>query len=118
MNTVVNMRSSDCWLGVPYDVFNFTMMTATIMLRLRKLGMRDLKIGTLYINAGSRHIYEKQWVKTVSCIDDNSVDFEYDDFDPYMFNDEQHLLQYLQDLADKKYHANLWIAPQLRKHWS
>ncbi len=117
MNTVVNMRSSDCWLGVPYDVFNFTMMTASIMLRLRSLGMRDLQIGTLYMNAGSRHIYERNWEDAVKCIDNNSVDFQYDDFDPYNFDNETQLIKYLINLRDDDYSATKWIAQQLRNYW-
>lgn len=53
LHTIVYMRSSDCWLGWPYDVFSFTMMTAYLNLMLPM----GLKLGKLRIIAGSQHIY-------------------------------------------------------------
>ena len=37
-----NMRSSDIWLGVPYDMHNFTMVTGFIMLMLREKGINKV----------------------------------------------------------------------------
>lgn len=55
MHTIVTMRSSDVWLGLPYDVFTFTMLTCLIALELRM----NLRLGTMFHNAGSRHVYFK-----------------------------------------------------------
>lgn len=57
IHTNVFMRSSDAWLGWPYDVFTFTMMTCYILSRL-PLASRP-KLGTLSLTAGSQHLYEK-----------------------------------------------------------
>lgn len=62
------MRSSDAWLGWPYDVFTFSMLSAYIALMLRD---RDnakqptgftgpggkIKLGRLHLTAASQHLY-------------------------------------------------------------
>lgn len=58
LHCIDNMRSSDVWLGFPYDVFNFTMLSWHILEELRDRG-KNLELGILYFNAGSSHIYEK-----------------------------------------------------------
>lgn len=58
LHCIDTMRSSDVWLGFPYDVFNFSMLSWQILEELRDSGL-DLQLGTLYLNAGSHHIYEK-----------------------------------------------------------
>jgi len=57
IHTIVTMRSSDAGLGLPYDMLTFTCMTADIASTLDD----PPELGTCYINAGSRHIYEDQW---------------------------------------------------------
>ena len=102
LHTIANMRSSDCWLGVPYDAFNFTMVSASIMLRLKQLGMDNLELGTLHMNAGSRHIYERNYSGVLAVLDsaDTDVDFIQQDFDPYTFRDTEHLIKHLRSLRD------------------
>ncbi len=51
----VFMRSSDVWLGWPYDVFNFSMMSLLVSLRLP---WRP-ELGALRIFAGSQHLYNR-----------------------------------------------------------
>lgn len=56
----VFMRSSDAWLGVPYDVFNFTMMACDIAGRLNDAkGVKDKAVvpGTLFLTMASSHLY-------------------------------------------------------------
>jgi len=62
----VFMRSSDVWLGLPYDAFNFTMVAAYVMVEYRRLcGGNNLLVltglGTLYVTAASSHLYEEHW---------------------------------------------------------
>jgi len=62
LHCVANMRSSDAWLGWVYDVFNFSMISAWIAIYLRGYdGLRSLKLGNLYLHAGSQHLYENNW---------------------------------------------------------
>lgn len=63
IHTIVNMRSNDLWLGRPYDIFNFTIMTLRVLTALNstKVMVDDysniIDLGTLYLNTGSSHIY-------------------------------------------------------------
>ncbi len=58
LHCIDTMRSSDAWLGWPYDVFNFSMLSAYVALQLRqRLGIK-VKLGNLHLTAGSQHLYE------------------------------------------------------------
>ena len=59
MHMVVNMRSSDVWLGLPYDVFNFT------MLQNAAAGELGLEVGWLRLNLGSSHLYDRDESKAL-----------------------------------------------------
>ena len=76
LNASVFMRSSDVWLGVPYDVFNFSMIAHFICGSLNQsgrlvgLGGGLLEPGTLYLTAISSHLYETNWSGAQSCLSD------------------------------------------------
>jgi thymidylate synthase len=53
LHGIVNMRSSDVWLGLPYDFFNFSMICNVIAYAM------DIHAGSLTFNLGSSHLYEK-----------------------------------------------------------
>lgn len=59
LHCIATMRSSDLWTGVPYDVFNFSMVAASIALELRRLHGITVKLGELHLTAGSQHLYER-----------------------------------------------------------
>lgn len=60
LNCHVFMRSSDIWLGVPYDVFNFSMISHLICCRYNEnRGDSELSPGVLYLTAASRHLYDR-----------------------------------------------------------
>lgn len=54
LSCVATMRSSDAWLGWPYDVHNFSCISAYIALHFDNIGL-----GHLYLTAGSQHLYEE-----------------------------------------------------------
>lgn len=64
LNTVVNMRSSDAFMGLIYDTFCFAMMSSIVAASM------DVELGSTWINAGSSHIYEKDWNKAAQLIQD------------------------------------------------
>lgn len=64
LHCITNMRSSDIWLGFPYDVFCFTMITTMILVRIN----RNIELGTLFLNAGSSHLYEKNIGQARACL--------------------------------------------------
>ena len=107
IDCVQTMRSSDVWLGYPYDAFNASMLTGYVMLALkyRKEGsLKDLKLGTHYLSAGSQHVYEPQWLDAMKVVDDEPG-FEYRSFNPYEFNSPQHLIDHLWRLAGHDWNA-------------
>lgn len=55
LNCIVTMRSSDIWLGFPYDFFTFSMVTQKIARQL------NVGIGYLQMQLGSIHLYEEHW---------------------------------------------------------
>lgn len=61
LHCVDTMRSSDAWLGWPYDIFNFTMLSGYVALYLRSVYKLELQLGSLTLCAASQHVYEPQW---------------------------------------------------------
>lgn len=53
LRTIVTMRSWDAWLGLPYDLFNFSMLAACVAAEL------GLHMGPLTVQAGSLHLYDR-----------------------------------------------------------
>ena len=51
LHAIVTMRSSDVWLGIPYDFFNFSMLLASCAAAL------EIDVGALTFNLGSSHLY-------------------------------------------------------------
>jgi len=80
LHTVATMRSNDVWLGTPYDTFNFSAISFWIALHLNRNGIK-CKVGSLNIQAGSRHIYETDFKKLDSLFTSN-----YDDKPEISFN--------------------------------
>ena len=73
LHTVATMRSNDAWLGTPYDTFNFSAISFYIACCLNFRGLK-CKLGSLNIQAGSRHIYENDFKKLDSIFNSNYHD--------------------------------------------
>jgi len=69
INCIANMRSSDAWLGLPNDITVFSYITEAIRLRLNEYLKKDIKLGTLYCNAGTRHLYAQDVDKVKHVLD-------------------------------------------------
>ncbi len=71
MHVHVFMRSSDIWLGVPYDVFNFSMVGHAVcaLLNEHRPPTDPVCPGTLFLTAASSHLYEPQWSDAAKCIE-------------------------------------------------
>ena len=72
LNCHVFMRSSDVWLGVPYDVFNFSMLSHMVCTFLNK-GRRNIEPGTLHLTAASSHLYQRNFEAAAECYYDATV---------------------------------------------
>lgn len=65
IDTFVTMRSSDGWLGLPYDVFNFTVMTLRVLCRLNeKIGTKSesITLGNMHLFLMSSHLYKRNFL--------------------------------------------------------
>lgn len=97
LHTNVYMRSSDAWWGLPYDVFNFSCITAMLSLMLWKP-----PLGRLMITHGSLHIYErfanqaKELTLMIPALNETTG------FNMSEFNDYRELLRLLKDRRDGK----------------
>lgn len=102
------MRSSDIWLGWPYDIFNFSMLTAYICLILREKNI-NVKPGQIVLNAGSQHLYQKDVEGAKKCLDKlktlNGIlpTWIYGAFELDEFDSPEHLIEHLTHLRDGKY---------------
>lgn len=68
LHCIVNMRSSDAWLGWPYDTFNFSMLSALIILVIKQATSWQLDLGYLHMNLGSSHLYAQNEEMAKSCL--------------------------------------------------
>lgn len=104
LHCVQSMRSSDVWLGYPYDAFNAAMLTAYVILLLRereKRGRRELRLGHHTLVVGSQHIYEPQWQPALDFIFDND-EIQYRPILPEQFQTPRSLIDYLWHMASRK----------------
>ena len=101
LHCIANMRSSDAWLGWPYDVFNFSMLSACIALSLKQ----KVKLGKLYLNAGSQHLYERdiRAARTILACEEEILDCA--PIDISTLDKPVDLLNHLECLRDQKFDA-------------
>lgn len=57
LSTIAYMRSSDAWLGTPYDVFNFSIISLVLASELQLRTGKHIRLGTLTLFTGSHHLY-------------------------------------------------------------
>jgi hypothetical protein len=71
LNVHAFMRSSDAWLGLPYDLFNFAMIGVFITCAYnRRVDEEDrLQLGTLYLTAASAHLYKDNYEQALGIIE-------------------------------------------------
>jgi len=77
LHCLTTMRSSDIWLGLPYDVFNFTMVASMVMLELRLLSQfAHLSLGALIVTMGSSHMYDRNCFGALQCMAYNFIGWQ------------------------------------------
>jgi thymidylate synthase len=62
LNAVITMRSSDIWLGLPYDFVNLSQLVSGIA------GEMGLETGELIFNLGSSHLYDRDREKAAAVL--------------------------------------------------
>lgn len=100
IHCIVNMRSSDVWLGWPYDIFSFTMITCMVGLLLTQRTSKSYQLGTLVLNAGSQHIYEPDQEKACNIVFDAVLEREISPLILSHLNSPDHLLVCLGSVRD------------------
>lgn len=105
----VFMRSSDAWLGIPYDIFNFSMVAhyvCAVYNGVNNCGLREiLKPGDLCITMGSSHFYERN-IPDFDVMDDACKSSRYlfgcNDSPVELFTDVNALLESLKAIRESK----------------
>ena len=72
LHLIVTMRSSDVWLGLPYDMFVFSRLQAqmTHELRVHPDGrLIGLQEGTITFHLGSSHLYSTDFARAANVLD-------------------------------------------------
>jgi thymidylate synthase len=103
LNCHVFMRSSDLWLGLPYDVFNFSMLGHLVCARLNSTPDLEeplVEPGQLHLTAVSSHLYELNWAAAGMCL--NQRPTEQAPTPDLMHLDPVHLLEVLAELRYTK----------------
>lgn len=68
MHCVATMRSSDAWLGVPYDAISFSCMSAAVAAEVNRAAPGTVaRLGELVFTAGSQHLYYRDWEASRAC---------------------------------------------------
>jgi thymidylate synthase len=111
LHCFVNMRSSDAWLGVPYDWFNFSMISAYLLLILRraKPAFENIALGDLHFYAASQHLYETEWQAATNLLDGITSTIKVKDFNPREFESPEHLVDHLWVAAERKVPFEGWL---------
>jgi thymidylate synthase len=108
VNLHVFMRSSDVWLGLPYDVFNFSMLAHMICCRINSHASEPDEVvpGTLYLTAASSHLYEVHWAEA-EVISSYSHSIAPNETPEFMHKTEDGLMALLKDLRDSRTGSDL-----------
>jgi thymidylate synthase len=53
---IATMRSSDAWLGFPYDLFNFSQLLNWVA------GQIGVEVGWIQMDLGSSHLYQRNFM--------------------------------------------------------
>lgn len=67
LDCIATMRSSDVWLGLPYDMFNFSMLQNILA------GQVNAEVGQLSMNLGSSHLYGTNFKAAEDVLKDRST---------------------------------------------
>jgi thymidylate synthase len=68
VNAHVFMRSSDIWLGLPYDIFNFSMLVHHVCQTLNRKTNWGLSPGLVHLTAANSHLYARDHETAKICL--------------------------------------------------
>ncbi len=94
LEMVVYMRSNDCWLGMPYDIFTFTMIQGMLASAL------GVGWGPYHHHVGSLHLYERDWDKAQEVMTESISGIDQRVFSPQLtWPQPKHILAYFGGFA-------------------
>lgn len=108
LNCHVFMRSSDAWLGIPYDVFNFSMLGHMVCALYNTNNDPYREVfpvicpGTLYLTAASSHIYDRNAVDVANILASPIEVYSESPTPETLYLGKWSLLQWLKELRDSK----------------
>lgn len=97
LDLYIYMRSSDAWLGVPYDIFSFSMIAWAVIGGLNRWRTNHHVVpGDLWMFTGSRHLYadNMQAAMLVLAAGDDGAFHHIDEPDPGLLYTECSMLQH------------------------
>lgn len=103
----VFMRSSDAWLGLPYDIFNFSMLTYLVCARLR-FTHAGLCPGILHLTMSSSHLYDHNMAGARKCLSTAVVHSQLEQAPSYLYCDEHKLFSTLDAIRHQNKEAYWW----------
>ena len=101
LHTIVNMRSSDAWLGIPYDCFTFAMMARYIATTLSTT--YDLDSGDVILNIASSHIYAHNIEDCGKIVEKVLMEEDIEPKVPFKFKTVEELLFFLRNHRDMRF---------------
>lgn len=104
LHVIANMRSSDIWLGLPYDIFNFTCVANYVRLVWHQ---PRLQLGTLTVNMGSSHLYERNIAPAKTALEGPQPgDIDVELFGPDLMPRHDNEIQFMQWLKNSRDNAH------------
>jgi thymidylate synthase len=103
LHCFLNMRSSDAWMGVPYDIFNFSCLSLGIMKQINTFMKKEciITLGELYFNAASQHLYKEQFEIVSSILSKREI-FTIRSVDTDIFDSYDEVVEHLWNVAKNK----------------
>lgn len=115
LNCHAFMRSSDIWLGLPYDVFNFSMISHKICGHLNMASQAEdpinpyiIKPGRLYLTAASSHLYKRDESRALECLNSDYKPLDEPTTPPPLWLSPDMLMMWLRDARDGLHQARWW----------
>lgn len=96
----VFMRSSDVWLGLPYDIFNFSMLSCYIAALYNQKADVKIGLGKLNLTAASSHLYQTVWEQAENVVAEPKVYEQCQIPDNLYLEGATHLFNHLQAIRD------------------